>query len=449
MRFLRLLAVAATAAGAVFSGLAGQAQVTTIPRDSPLREGSFEYRDSRLGPDIGARSWLIFTPGTGTSRELATPRSDPKYNQLYPLLLLVRCFSAEDATAGRRGIREETRFIVRYRAPEDEYLARQVAAVLARVYWLGKDYLGVGPSVGLPVDVWISRDGQPGAEEYRKNIYLYAVQQARPPAEWVREICHEYSHAYLPRIGTFTKPEKTLSGYLGERLFMKWMLSDNRLETVWDKPIDGQAYLAKEVVPLREKWQKEGPASRLYTDESATGPEEMDYFIGCFLALEAQHGPGWLRPVLAAVATPRPQNLPLNVHTGLEKSRLSEFPLTLDCPALQLSEKADPARQGDFHRFRRLGFWLLLPGGTWRLEIAGTLPPGTKVAIERAEPKTVEPGAPEPATTKVESTSPGLHTWQVTYPSFDSAWRKLLITPPGGQTVDLRSIRVLRGEALP
>src|SRR5205807_32206 len=74
------------------------------------------------------------------------------------------------------------------------------------------------------VDVWLMRDGLPGAEEAGNDIYLYAIGQDRAPAEWLREIAHEYSHLTLPVVGPFTSPERWGNGYLGERLLMQWLI---------------------------------------------------------------------------------------------------------------------------------------------------------------------------------------------------------------------------------
>src|SRR5439155_15042666 len=122
---------------------------------------------------------------------------------------------------------------------------------------------------------------------------------------WVRELAHEYGHLTLPNTGPYREPEQWGNGYLGERLYMKWMLVDNGMADVWDRPIDGAAYVANQIAPLRERFLNEGPDSRAAGLGNAEG---MDFFIGELMYLEAAHGPVFFRRLIDHFATPRPQN---------------------------------------------------------------------------------------------------------------------------------------------
>jgi hypothetical protein len=55
------------------------------------------------------------------------------------------------------------------------------------------------------------------------TIYIYKMQSFTDPIEMAREVAHEYGHAILPPIGGFKQPEVWASGYLGEKIFLKWI----------------------------------------------------------------------------------------------------------------------------------------------------------------------------------------------------------------------------------
>ncbi|HTE17337.1 MAG TPA: hypothetical protein VK689_03020, partial [Armatimonadota bacterium] len=222
----------------LLSSLPARAQTTP-----PVQEGTLAYRDARLPKKPPPRGWRVYSAREVNPRYDYGPTRDPRYNQAYPLCLQVACSSkGDDARSGRR-------FVIHYLKPEDEPLARRVGAVMAHLYWIGVDYLGKGWSGSRYANVWLARNGTAGGEEFEGHLYLFAILEHRAPAEWVRELAHEYSHTHLPRVGEFTQPEKWANGYLGERLFLKWMLSDNGFTDVWGERIDGAAYVANGVAP--------------------------------------------------------------------------------------------------------------------------------------------------------------------------------------------------------
>lgn len=85
------------------------------------------------------------------------------------------------------------------------------------------------------VDVFLCWGGKAGGEQrfdiaYEgsisrpvNSIYFYDLKSFTDPVERAREVAHEYGHATLPPIGGFEAPESWANGYLGEKLFMKWM----------------------------------------------------------------------------------------------------------------------------------------------------------------------------------------------------------------------------------
>jgi len=103
-----------------------------------------------------------------------------------------------------------------------------------------------------------------------------------------REIAHEYGHAVLPPIGGFKQPEVWVDGYLGEKLFLKWMRDDMAAKKLTPDDAMGasqnglDAWVKKNVDPLVAKaaLQHPDPSS---INESQAG---MDAFLG--LALYVQ-----------------------------------------------------------------------------------------------------------------------------------------------------------------
>lgn len=397
--------------------LGGTAQAQATRNTRPEREGTFTYSDGRLGGNVPPRSWQIFVARENQANKDYGPNRDPKFNASYPGKLQVVCGS-EDASQSERA------FVIHYQRPGDEAFARRVASVMARLYWLGQDYLGVGPAPGRYVNVWLSHHGEPGAEEHQTHIYLFAVDHDRAPAEWIRELAHEYAHIYLPPVGEYTAPEKWANGYLGERLFLKWLLLDNGMTDVWSEPVDGAAYVANEVVPLRKRYLNAGPASPLVNRTDAEG---MEFWIGQMLAVEAAHGPAVLRSLVKNYRTRQPQNV--GTHLGQALRGLETGRFNID-PAVCVPEKSDvevPGRAGAPVRVRKASYWFYLPGGSWQLTLSGRVPEGTEARLEGMELKKTSPVA-----------------WETPASGAAGSWQRLEITAPAGKTVDLQGITVLR-----
>jgi hypothetical protein len=90
------------------------------------------------------------------------------------------------------------------------------------------------------VDFFLCFGGVPGGEQLFtteilpnktqpikvNNIYIYQLSTFKDPVEMAREVAHEYGHAILPAVGGFRQPEPWSNGYLGEKLFLKWVRND-------------------------------------------------------------------------------------------------------------------------------------------------------------------------------------------------------------------------------
>jgi hypothetical protein len=110
-------------------------------------------------------------------------------------------------------------------AGTDAQLLGSALRALVSFYHTALVYLRRDPTAtSEPVDMWLTDQGSPGARSIGNNIYLYAASTPRTPAEWLREIAHEYGHIALPGVGGFTiSDDPWADGDLGELLFVKWL----------------------------------------------------------------------------------------------------------------------------------------------------------------------------------------------------------------------------------
>lgn len=128
-----------------------------------------------------------------------------------------------------------------------------------------------------------------GAPKKVNTIYIYAIQSFTDPLEMAREVAHEYGHATLPAIGGFKEPEDWANGYLGERIYLRWMrdlLAAGKLkevDTMGASLADLDRYVKQKVDPLVDIAALNGPDR---AELSQTGYRGMDAYMG--LALYAE-----------------------------------------------------------------------------------------------------------------------------------------------------------------
>ena len=429
-RLVLLLALMLASAVCAAPGAARDPQPD--PEGSPpllLREGSLVYQDPRLPSKLPTRYWKQFLPRNARTNDDWYGRlRDPRQNRLYQYRLQVHCLVEQEGDNGER------RFVIHYNRPSDEPLARRVGSVLARLHWLVRDYLGRLPAPsengGRHVDVWLDENGPAGGEELSGHLYLTGIDVARPPAEWVRELAHEYAHLTLPKVGPYSEPEKWANGYLGERLFLKWLLIDNNVTDLWDQPLNAAGYLTHQVVPFRTRSLEAGPAA---PDADRMDGRGMEFFIGTILALEAAHGPTLLRSLLNHFATPRPQNLGSNLTLALDDMQFTPLPLEPGAfiPSSVRPTRSRPGPEG--LTVERVAYWVYLTGGRWRIEVDGDLPADTTARVETQEMQAV----------KSRSTAAG-RAWILPVSTRNGLWRRLEFAAPPGETLTARAIRMIR-----
>lgn len=148
------------------------------------------------------------------------------------------------------------------------------------------------------VDVYIAWGGKAGgeqmfAEDEENNrprkaniIYVYDLKSFSGPLEMVREVAHEYGHATLAPIGRYERPETWANGYLGERLYLRWMLQAMKkgklssADALGATPEMLSAYVAQKVTPLVQKIAFNGPDFALLKGESEAA---MNEYMGLVL----------------------------------------------------------------------------------------------------------------------------------------------------------------------
>jgi hypothetical protein len=155
------------------------------------------------------------------------------------------------------------------------------------------------------IDVYLCFGGTAGGEQrldvdYQRKpkervntIYIFDLASFTEPLEKLREVAHEYGHATLSPIGGFQRPEDWANGYLGERVYLRWIRNEMSRGRFFvddamganQSSLDG--YVATKVTPLVDQATKLGPNGKWW----GVGPEAMDGFMGLALAIDQFVGP--------------------------------------------------------------------------------------------------------------------------------------------------------------
>jgi hypothetical protein len=203
---------------------------------------------------------------------------------------------------------------------EDEELARDSLKAFLALWCAAKEYLDRDPTRpwGQPIDLWISERGDPGARAVGRDIYLYATKTPRAPAEWWRELAHEYGHVALPGIGGFTDTDDPWAdGDLGELLFVKWLAAG--------KPGDWLPWSleeAEKIAAARRQALIAGAAGAVDAARlNGTDARARDYLLGLALAAEEEYGPGILGVALAKCPRGRPAQFVAALRKCVQESR--------------------------------------------------------------------------------------------------------------------------------
>lgn len=184
---------------------------------------------------------------------------------------------------------------------EDAVLARSALTTTLAFCAVTQERLGADPSRSSrgrsqrPVEVWVCEGGEPGlpaapvkgARSVGRDIYLYSAGITRAPAEWFRELAHEYGHVAFPGIGGFTDTDDPWAdGCLAELLFPKWLAAGPEWLPWPASEAERQAASRRQELIARVR--ATGPDARLL---AGTDTGARDHFLGLALWLEEWAGP--------------------------------------------------------------------------------------------------------------------------------------------------------------
>lgn len=199
--------------------------------------------------------------------------------------------------------------------PEDEKRARKTARLCARLLRLHRDRFGrdaTFPRDADVADIWLAPETPPGAleaggETRDSNVYVFATDAQRSPIEWVRTVAHEWGHLTMAAARGFTLPENDAGGFLGERLYIKWLRED-RTPAPEDDGVtrDGlNLYWERQIGPLMDRFTQAGPYAKALM---GSGPDAMDLYIGGVLSCDAALGSAVTGRALHSIEGVRPKD---------------------------------------------------------------------------------------------------------------------------------------------
>lgn len=172
----------------------------------------------------------------------------------------------------------------------------------------------------------------PGRNAKVNTIYLYDIASFKSPVQMAREVAHEFGHATLPAVGLYSAPEKWASGYLGERLYLRWvrdLMAAGKLakEDAMGATLEGlDGWVKSRCDPLEDKIATKGPDPVLLGKDHA---EAMDEFLGLALYMARLLGPTDLQKSFKLNAT----NTGVGYLKGLRELLSARETLVYELPA--------------------------------------------------------------------------------------------------------------------
>jgi hypothetical protein len=263
-----------------------------VAQVAPPREVSV----TRLTDNYGAPSRLAMT---SDKTPLDPAKVSPRHSWLFDWMI-----AGYGNVPGTGDGQQNLRFRV-YSQDRDEKndLTPRVACMLLRLWDYNVRTLRIdhpqNVNLGI-VDVYLCYGGKAGGEQLFdeedvpgkkaikvNTIYIYDLPSLTDPVEMAREVAHEYGHAVLPPVGGYSEPESWANGYLGEKLYMRWMRDEmaaghyGYLDSML-APLQGlDAWVKKNVDPLVARAAERGPEPGVLDGNDSLA---MDNYIGLALA---------------------------------------------------------------------------------------------------------------------------------------------------------------------
>jgi hypothetical protein len=207
------------------------------------------------------------------------------------------------------------RVVTVHHEPADLDQARRTASLVGRLWSLYSAHFERDvrfPLEADSADLYLASEAPAGnanlgGETRNDAIYVFGTGVTpRTSLEWVRTVAHEWGHLTLPAARGYRDPENDAAGYLGERLFLKWMCAES-VSTAAPSP-DGatqrdlELYNRRQVTPLITRFQEGGAGSPLLDGADTAA---MDYYTGSVLAADDAFGSGVTGRALFSVLADR------------------------------------------------------------------------------------------------------------------------------------------------
>ena len=240
------------------------------------------------------------------------------------------------------------RLIVHYQTQGDAPIAEQTARLFARVMRLHQQHFGMETAFFHDADyadVWLAAQrpetANDGGETRQNQLYVFGIHDTRrTKLEWVRTLVHEWGHLTLPAARGYQEPENDASGYLGERLYMKWL--HDEAQTVegaanandGTNPADLEKYYTRQIAPLMARFNRPeadggGPNAPVLLQKNTRA---MDGYIGAVCALDTAWGsPATGRTVFGILGTNAPDFFASARMVWLREAQ--KGPVSLQLPA--------------------------------------------------------------------------------------------------------------------
>jgi hypothetical protein len=258
-----------------------------------------DYLDSGTGRERFAYVQVIGDP---MDPPKLSPRKYPPLNEKWEFPWLTSGFVQADG--GQYMLR--FRVFSQDRKPDD--VASKVARMSLRLWeqlviQLGSDHQPVQKGRNF-VDIYLAWGGEAGGEQAftedvefdsiskrpfvtkANAITIYDIKSFKKPVEMARELAHEYGHATIPAVGGFGTPEDWGNGYLGEKLYMRWLRDAMVDGTVSSDDVMGakvtevDQWVGENVTPLVIEAASRPPDLKLLDGK---GKKAMDAYLGLVL----------------------------------------------------------------------------------------------------------------------------------------------------------------------
>jgi hypothetical protein len=186
------------------------------------------------------------------------------------------------------------------------------------------------------IDFYLCWGGEPGGEQTFdwdvvdnpprqikvNTIYIYDLQSFNDPLEMAREVAHEYGHATLTPIGDYTEPESWANGYLGEKMYLRYLRNEMRVNRM--EPIDAMGatlkqlddWVKRNVDPLVVRAAVTGPQPQMLAGKDAAS---MDSFLGLALYMESILPPNMFARTLKVINSDKARDYPEAILTAVQE----------------------------------------------------------------------------------------------------------------------------------